>query len=72
MNQPQTPYAYTLHAINETAQRLNLITGGRSVPGDVATRALIAQSNLAIAGGLLAIADALRTSQSTEATEPRT
>lgn len=60
MTGPQTPYNYTLDAINETAQRLNLITGGRPVPGDVATSALIAQSNLSIAGGLLAIADALR------------
>ncbi|MFC8267785.1 hypothetical protein ACFUIZ_18940 [Streptomyces cinereoruber] len=60
MNPPQTPYDYTLHTINETSQRLNLITGGRPVPGDVATNALIAQSNLAIAGGLLAIADAIR------------
>ncbi|WP_435969322.1 hypothetical protein [Streptomyces sp. Qhu_M48] len=60
VNPPQTPYDYTLHTINETAGRLNLITSGRPVPGDVATNALIAQSNLAIAGALLAVADALR------------
>lgn len=60
MTAPQTPYHYTLYTINETAQRLNLVTEGRPVPGDVATAALLAQSNLAIAGGLLAIADALR------------
>ncbi|MFC8463379.1 hypothetical protein [Streptomyces sp. NPDC057250] len=60
MNPPKPPYDYTLDAINETTWRLNAVTEGRPVPGDVATSALIAQSNLAIAGGLLAIADALR------------
>ncbi|MEV6102630.1 hypothetical protein [Nocardia sp. NPDC051981] len=59
MSEARTPYDYTLQTINETATRLNLITGGRSVAGDVAAAVLTAQSNLAIASALLAVADAV-------------
>ncbi|MFC8008898.1 hypothetical protein [Streptomyces cinereoruber] len=66
MAAPQVPYDYTLGAINETTERLNSVTGGRPVPDDVATNALLAQSHLAIAAGLLAIADALRSANEKE------
>lgn len=47
--------------INRTSQRLDMITtypdgASRSVSGDVATGVLTAQSNLAIASSLLAVA----------------
>lgn len=65
MTQPtaRTPYEHALHKINETSGRLNLITSGRSVPGDTAASVLNAESNLAIATALLAVADAIRSTQ---------
>ncbi|MFB9440016.1 hypothetical protein [Streptomyces showdoensis] len=60
MSDSRTPYAHALHTINETSTRLNLITEGRGVSGEVAASVLTAHSNLAIASALLAVADALR------------
>ncbi|MFD6968345.1 hypothetical protein [Streptomyces sp. NPDC059949] len=57
---PRTLRDDAIEMINQTGQRLNTITEGRSVPGDVAVGVLNAQSNLAIACSLLAIADAIR------------
>jgi hypothetical protein len=54
------PYEHTLAEINDISQACNAITSGRSVPGDVAVGILAARSNLAIAAGLLAVADAIR------------
>ncbi|MCX5587585.1 hypothetical protein [Streptomyces erythrochromogenes] len=57
------PYEHTLNEINDINQACNGITGGRGVPGDVAVGVLAARSNLAIASALLAVADAIRSTQ---------
>jgi hypothetical protein len=60
---PRTPYEHALHKINETSGRLNLITNGRGIPGDIAASVLNAESRLAVAAALLAVADAIRSAQ---------
>ncbi|MFD8577355.1 hypothetical protein ACFV1H_18730 [Streptomyces virginiae] len=57
------PYEHTLAEINDISQACNSITGGRSVPGDVAVGILTTRSNLAIAAALLAVAVAIRNTQ---------
>lgn len=59
----RTPYQHTLAEINEVNQNLNTITSGRGVPDDIAIGVLTARSNLAIASSLLAVADAIRSTQ---------
>lgn len=54
------PYHSALFQIADTTRRLNLITGNRKVSEDIAVGVLNAQSNLAIATSLLAVADAIR------------
>ncbi len=63
MTNERLPYAHTLAEINEITQNLNGITSGRSVPGDIAIGVLTTRSNLAIASALLALADAVRSTQ---------
>ncbi|MFI5985090.1 hypothetical protein ACIBEA_30015 [Streptomyces sp. NPDC051555] len=59
----RTPYEHTLSEINDINQALNVITGSGRIPGDIAAGVLAARSNLAIASSLLAIADAIRSTQ---------
>lgn len=59
----RTPYQHTLAEINEVNQNLNTITSGWGVSGDIAIGVLTARSNLAIASSLLAVADAIRSTQ---------
>lgn len=65
MTQPATgaPYHAALFQITDTTRRLNLISGNRKVSEDTAVGVLTAQSNLAIAAALLAVADAIRSTQ---------
>ncbi|KOU50546.1 hypothetical protein ADK55_18560 [Streptomyces sp. WM4235] len=65
MSDPSILRQNAIDMVNLTSRRLDLITGypdgtSRSVPGDVAAGVLTAQSNLAIATALIAVADAIR------------
>jgi hypothetical protein len=62
---PRTLRDDAIDMVNQTTKRLDQITrhpngASRSVPGDVAVGVLTAQSNLAIATALVAVADAIR------------
>lgn len=63
----RAPYDHAAHVINETAESLHGIEAlpdghPRDLDGPTAVGALTVRSNLAIASALLAVADALRTS----------